>query len=549
MKSDGTFFKIQDENGFKFHNLTLSLGRAIQGAMPEDIVLTTLNSSYKHTAFGLRYLHANLGDYRDRARIVEYTIHKPPAEIVADLASLQPRIIGLGVYIWNTESTLEVVRLLKARHPEILLVLGGPEVSHETAGQEICQLADYVICGEADFLFREFCHQILSLQQKPEKKIISGPLPEISQILSPYSLYTDNDIQNRIVYVEASRGCPYKCEYCLSSLDKSVRNFPLDGFLSDLQMLITKGVRQFKFIDRTFNLSPAISTRILQFFLDRMDLGLFLHFEMVPDRLPDDLKNLIRQFPAGSLQFEIGVQTWNPQVAALVSRRQDYQKVRENLVYLHQNTGVHTHVDLIAGLPGETLESFADGFDQLSSLTADEIQVGILKRLKGTPIIRHDREWQMVYDTKPPFQILQNKTMSADVLLKFQKFSKYWDLISNSGNFKNTSDEIRQKVAAASGSLFQFYWNLTDFLNQRHETAHSIPLLKLFESLLHFFEQQNWPMKESLAQDYQRGRPGPLPKFLRTDCPPGELAGEHPQSGPWIPQAHIPKRQRLHLEN
>jgi radical SAM superfamily enzyme YgiQ (UPF0313 family) len=512
--------------------------------MPEDIVLTTLNSSYKHTAFGLRYLLANLGDYQDRARIVEFTIHKPAADIVAEIANRQPKIVGIGVYIWNTQETLEVVRLLKDQYPEIIVVLGGPEVSHETAPQKICQLADYVICGEGDFLFREFCHQILTLRQPPAHKIISGPLPDISQIRSPYGLYTEHDIEKRIVYVEASRGCPYKCEYCLSSLDKSVRNFPLESFLADLQMLISKGARQFKFIDRTFNLSPSISTRILQFFLDRIKLGLFLHFEMVPDRLPDELKNLIRQFPNGSLQFEIGVQTWNPQVAALVSRRQDYQKVRENLAYLHQNTGVHTHVDLIAGLPGETLESFAFGFDQLSSLTADEIQVGILKRLKGTPIIRHDREWEMVYDNRPPFQILQNKTMSAEVLSKFQKFSKYWDLISNSGNFKATAAKIREHLAEESESLFSFYWDLTDFLNERHETAHSIHLLKLFESLLYFFEAKNWPMKECLAQDYQRGRPGPLPKFLRTT----DLQIAGPQSGPWIPQAHIPKRQRLHLE-
>ncbi len=510
-----------------------------------DIVLSTLNSSYKHAAFGLRYLYANLGDLQARARISEFTIHRPAQEIVDELTSYNPKIVGFGVYIWNTEQTRMVVELMKAQHPGIVIVLGGPEVSYETAAQRICQIADYVICGEADFLFREFCSQFLLENTKPDKKIISGALPDITKIVSPYSFYADNDIQNRIVYVEASRGCPYKCEYCLSSLDKSVRNFPLDTFLADLEMLITKGVRQFKFIDRTFNLSPSISTRILQFFLDRMELGLFLHFEMVPDRLPEELKALILKFPAGSLQFEIGVQTWNPQVAALVSRRQDYQKVRENLAFLHQNTGVHTHVDLIAGLPGETVESFAQGFDQLAALNPDEIQVGILKRLKGTPIIRHDREWEMLYDQLPPFQILSNKTMSSDVLLKFQKFSKYWDLIANSGNFKETSQHIRERTQAEGLSLFSFYWDLTDYLNERHETAHSIHLLKLFESLLAYFEEKKtWPMKELLARDYQRGRPGSLPQFLRSsfsaenDALP--LAAKQ--------HSHLPKRQRLHLE-
>jgi radical SAM superfamily enzyme YgiQ (UPF0313 family) len=509
-----------------------------------DIILTTLNSSYKHTAFGLRYLHANLGEYRSRARIQEFTIHKPATEIVAALVAEKPKIIGFGVYIWNTEQTLPVIELLKAKYPEILVVLGGPEVSHETTSQKICQLADHVICGEADFLFREFCHQVLGENKRPEQKIISGPLPDISQIHSPYSLYDTNDIQNRIIYVEASRGCPYKCEYCLSSLDKSVRNFPLESFLTDLEKLIEKGTRQFKFIDRTFNLSPSISTKILQFFLDRIQLGLFLHFEMVPDRLPEELKVLIRQFPAGCLQFEIGVQTWNPTVAALVSRRQDYQKVRENLNYLREQTGVHTHVDLIAGLPGETLESFAAGFDQLAALKPDEIQVGILKRLKGTPIIRHDREWEMLYDTKAPFQILRNKTMLADTVAKFQKFSKYWDLIANSGNFQETALQIRQHCEQNAESLFSFYWNLTGFLNQRHETAHSIHLLKLFESLLVYFESQNRDLKASLAKDYQRGRPGPLPKFLRTV----DEKADPIRSAPHSLGTHIPKRQRLHLK-
>lgn len=508
-----------------------------------DIVLTTLNSSYKHTAFGLRYLHANLGSYRNRAVIREYTIHKAAQEIVNDLVQDSPRIIGFGVYIWNTETTLKVVELLKVQHPQILIVLGGPEVSHETGPQRICQIADYVICGEADFLFREFCHQVLGENQRPTTKIISGPLPDITQIHSPYDLYTGNDIQNRIIYVEASRGCPYKCEYCLSSLDKSVRNFPLDSFLSDLSILIEKGARQFKFIDRTFNLSPSISTRILGFFLERMHLGLFLHFEMVPDRLPEELKTLIRQFPAGSLQFEIGVQTWNPIVAALVNRRQDYAKVRENLTFLREYTGVHTHVDLIAGLPGEDLQSFAAGFDQLAALGPDEIQVGILKRLKGTPIIRHDRQWEMQYDSHPPFQILRNKTMSGETLEKFQKFAKYWDLIGNSGNFKETARKIQHISRESSGSLFSFYWELTDFLNHRHATAHSIHLLKLFESLLVYFEERRLDFKKVLAQDYQRGRPGPLPKFLRS-------ADDNFDSGknPSAAFAHVPKRQRLHLE-
>lgn len=501
-----------------------------------EICLVTLNSTYQHTAFGLRYLHANLKEYQSRARIFEFTIHKPAQDIVDQLLAENPRIVGFGVYIWNTKQTLKVVELLKTQRPDVLVVLGGPEVSYETASQPICQLADHVICGEADFLFYEFCHQVLGTGGKPDRKIISGPLPEISRIASPYSLVNDNDIKNRIVYVEASRGCPYKCEYCLSSLDKSVRNFPIDAFLADMQSLLDRGVRQFKFIDRTFNLSPSISTRILQFFLDRIELGLFLHFEMVPDRLPDELKVLIRQFPHGSLQFEIGVQTWNPVVAGFVSRRQDYQKVRENLRFLKDYTGVHTHVDLIAGLPGEDLESFGRGFDELASLEPDEIQVGILKRLKGTPIIRHDREWQMVYSAEPPFQILSTKLMAPETLEKMQKFSKFWDLIANSGNFVGTMKVIRESAP----SLFAWFWELTDYLSRKHPQAHSIHLLDLFKSMqAYLIEEKGLDVAALLEADYMKGRPGPVPHFLRTGATQREALS--PQAS-----AHLPKRQRLH---
>ncbi len=508
-----------------------------------DICLVTLNSTYQHTAFGLRYLMANLKEYQERAQLLEFTIHKPAQDVVNELVKSNPRIIGFGVYIWNTRQTLSVLELLKAQRPDILVVLGGPEVSHETANQKICALADYVICGEADFLFYEFCHKILGEGQQPANKIISGPLPEISQIASPYSLITDKDIENRIVYVEASRGCPYKCEYCLSSLDKSVRNFPLEPFLADLQKLLDRGVRQFKFIDRTFNLSPSISTRILQFFLDQIELGLFLHFEMVPDRLPDELKSLIQKFPKGSLQFEIGVQTWNPQVAALVSRRQDYQKVRENLIFLRDQTGVHTHVDLIAGLPSETLQSFAHGFDQLASLGPDEIQVGILKRLKGTPIVRHDREWEMVYSAETPFQILHNRTLSASDVEKMQKFSKFWDLLHNSGNFVSTMKEIRSRTS----SLFQWFWDLTDFMMIRHPQAHSIHLLDLFQSLKIHLNQLYGPELDCcLESDYSSGRPGPIPHFLRTGSASGP--NNHLSSPSLQSTEHLPKRQRLHQQ-
>lgn len=481
------------------------------------IILSTLNSTYQHASFGLRYLYANLGEFQSQTEIHEYTIIQNPKDIAEKILAKNPEIVGFGVYIWNTRQTLEVIQTIKKVVPQIAIVLGGPEISYETEPQELFKFCDYVIKGEAEFLFYDFCLNWFQ-GQKPEKKIITGPLPDIAKIQMPYQFYSENDLKSRTIYVEASRGCPYKCEYCLSSLDVSVRNFPIQSFLQEMQTLIDRGARTFKFVDRTFNLSPKISSDIMQFFLDRSDKDLFLHFELVPDRLPDDLKALIERFPPGALQFEIGIQTWNTQVAANISRRQNYTKIEENLKYLKEKTTVHTHADLIIGLPGETVESFGKGFDALASLAPDEIQVGILKRLKGTPVIRHDKNFEMAYSEQPPFQILKNKDISYSEMQMMSRFAKYWDLIANSGNFIKTTAYLKTQ-----GSLFQTFFKLSQFMQRRHADSYGIALVNLTESLWLFLKDElkidEEKSRELIIEDYCVLGKRDLPKYLRQDDP------------------------------
>jgi radical SAM superfamily enzyme YgiQ (UPF0313 family) len=505
-----------------------------------EIVLTTLNARYAHAAFGLRYLLANLGALGERACIVEFDITQRTTDALEIILAQNPKIVGIGVYIWNAEQSLRLVADLKRVRPDVIVVLGGPEVSHETDQQEICRLADYVITGEADLSFADLCHKLLA-GTRPLMRVIPADLPQMDRLVLPYDLYDAQDIAHRVIYVEASRGCPFRCEFCLSSLDVPVRNVPLDAFLGQLQRLLDRGVRQFKFVDRTFNLNLNISRPILQFFHERHEPGMFLHFEMIPDRLPEALRNPIRKFPAGALQFEVGIQTFNEEVAARISRRQDNARLSDNLRFLREQTGVHVHADLIVGLPGETIESFADGFDKLVALGPQEIQVGILKRLRGTPIVRHDAEWAMVYSPHAPYEILQNRTIDFATMQRMRRFSRFWDLVANSGNFVSTAPLIW----AEERSSFWSFLDWTDWAFARVGRQHAIALPRLAELLFQYLTTQRsldpQRVAESIAHDYQRGNRPDLPDFLRPFVPAPDRASRER-----IVTRALPRRQARH---
>ncbi len=446
--------------------------------------------------------------------MLEFVINDNPVEILAAILAENPTIVGLGVYIWNVEQTTKLVADLKRVRPEMTVVLGGPEVSYETVGQPIVELADYVIAGEGDIAFRQLCKQLLD-GPPPTDKLIHAPVPMMDQVLLPYDFYQDEDIAHRVLYVEVSRGCPFTCEFCLSSLEIPVRQIDLESFLTAIQKLIDRGARQFKFVDRTFNLNLRVSRTILQFFLDRYQPGMFLHFEMIPDRLPDSLRELITQFEPGVLQFEIGVQTFDPNVGALISRAQDNAKLEANFRFLREQTGVHIHADLIVGLPGESFEGFAAGFDRLYALRPQEIQVGILKRLRGTPIVRHDAEWQMVYSPHPPYEILSNRMLGFDDIHRLRRFARYWDLVGNSGNFVHSLPLI----CLDSQSAFQQLYDLSEWLYQRNQRMHGIALVRLFELVFEYLIQargfDGQRIAETMWRDYARGGRREKPSFFK----------------------------------
>ncbi len=439
-----------------------------------DIVLATLNARYIHSAFGLRYLKANLGELESRCEIKEFTLESRPEDVVEQVLQGQPRVVGFGVYIWNVVQTEKVIALLKTVAPDVVVVLGGPEVSYENDDQEIVRLSDHVITGWGEVSFRELMQQVLHDQACPEK-VIAGKQPSLDQIAMPYYLYNDDDIKNRLLYVEASRGCPFKCEFCLSALDKTAWPFDLDEFLAQMDALFERGARHFKFVDRTFNLKIKNSLRILEFFLERMTDGLFLHYEVVPDHLPEALKEMITKFPAGSLQFEIGIQTFNPEVQSRISRRQNNDKAIDNLTWIRQNSQAYIHADLIFGLPGETMQSFGKSFDQLVALSPHEVQVGILKRLKGSPIIRHTQAHQLKFNPNPPYSIASSDTVSFTDVQFMNRFARYWDMIGNSGRFKRTLPLL------LNDAPFERFSSVTRALFELSGQTHKISLLRLYD--------------------------------------------------------------------
>lgn len=439
-----------------------------------DIVITTLNARYIHSAFGLRYLYANMGELQRRTVLLEFGIQQRPLEIVEKLLALQPRIIGFGVYIWNVAEVGAIAAILKQVAPQIVLVVGGPEVSHPPDLPAWAELADYIVTGYGEVSFPDLCRQLLT-GKEPPAKIIAGQTVALQNLASPYPYYSDTDIRQRIIYVEASRGCPFKCEFCLSSLDLTAKPFELEAFLTSMAELHRRGTRNFKFIDRTFNLKTDTSVAILEFFLERLSSDLYLHFEVIPDNLPERLKAAIARFPPGVLQFEIGVQSFDPAVQQLISRRQDNEKTKANLAWLRQHSHAHIHADLIAGLPGDTLASFGNSFDALVALQPQEIQVGILKRLRGAPINRHTRAFDLRYDPNPPYALLSSSTFSFAEMQRIGRFARFWDLVGNSGRFAHTLPLI------LGDRPFARFMQFSEYLYALSGSTWQIALKRLFE--------------------------------------------------------------------
>ncbi|MEA3228158.1 MAG: radical SAM protein [Campylobacterota bacterium] len=477
----------------------------------QKIILTTLNSRYTHSAIGLRYIYANMQELQKQTSILEFSINDAIQTIAENILIDKPDIIGIGVYIWNALEVAELIHIIKKVSPKITIVLGGPEVTY-TPFRVNFDDSDFIIQGEGDEAFYKLCKSIID-GTSPQEKIVKMTVPDLKELKLPYQYYSDHDIQNRYIYVEVSRGCPFECEFCLSSMDEKVRAFNLDEVLEQFQVLWDRGARNFKFVDRTFNLNMKTANRILDFFLDK-DEHYFVHFEVIPDHFPESLREKIKQFPHGALQLEIGIQTLNLDVAHNISRVLNLEKVDSNVGFLENETETHIHLDLIVGLPGESLESFGKNLDKLVSLSSCEIQIGILKKLSGTYIKRHDEEFEMVYSDKAPYDILKNRDLSFNDIQMMKRFARFWDLTYNSGNFKRSIILLWKEE-----SVYKNFHQFSLWIYEQTDSTWKISLQRLGELLFRYLTEVKKLDAQTVAlemlEDMMKLKGRAIPKYLK----------------------------------
>jgi len=474
--------------------------------VPGGILLAAINAKWIHPSLALRLLKANLGTLEQKCAIIEFALRQPLREKTDPILAARPRILGLSVSIWNHTATLELLKELHqtwGTEQRPLVVLGGPEVSYLPPEAEIFRYADYCVLGEGEIAFRELCETIFNDENsRIEKNGISKTVfinrefqqIDVTAIKSAYYLYSDEDVRKKLIYVEASRGCPFGCEFCLSAQSDKVREFPLEPFLAEMDGLIQRGTQTFKFLDRSFNVNIERARQIMEFFLNKIEeraQPFVVHFEMVPSRLPPELIETIALFPPGTLRLEIGIQTLNPDVADRIGRPSKPELELAALSLLREKTHAIIHADLIAGLPGEDMISFGKGFDSLwaalSSPSIDgesftEIQLGILKLLPGTAIARHTGAFGMCYNLSPPYEVMETAAMPAGDINRLKNFARFWEIIVNRGLI-----DIRQYCGNAP--VFDRFMTLSDSLFTRFGRNWGIDKKDLHEAVTAFYEK------------------------------------------------------------
>ncbi|MBU3194522.1 B12-binding domain-containing radical SAM protein [Clostridium algidicarnis] len=491
------------------------------------VLLVGINSKYIHSNLAIRYLKAFTKDLNFHCDTKEYTINERIENIVPSIMEEKADIIAFSTYIWNLEYVTKISKIIKLIDPSIEIIYGGPEVSYDGEEFLLNNSGDYVIEGEGEETFREFIkrkmgiieeNHIKGLYEKKSGNVIYGgkrPLMDMNKLVFPYE--EDEDLVNKIVYFEGSRGCPFNCKYCLSSTIHGVRFLNTERVKRELEFLIKKDVKLIKFVDRTFNCNSKFSMEIWEF-LSNINTTATFHFEISADILKREEIELLSKAPKGRFQFEVGVQTTNDEVLKNINRNVNFSDIKEKIEELQSIKNIKQHLDLIAGLPGEDYESFKRSFNDVYSIKPEEVQLGFLKLLKGAPMTQEADKWGMVYSPYPPYEILKTDKISYEKMTELKYLEAMVDKYYNSQKFVNVIKYFEKRFE----NPFEFFNTLAMFYKEKGYFKRNLSSVEYYKVFIEFNEkvvkgnyEEELLLKEIVKFDYMRfNKKKWLPMFL-----------------------------------
>ncbi|MFL0164402.1 B12-binding domain-containing radical SAM protein [Candidatus Clostridium helianthi] len=491
------------------------------------VLITAIDSKFIHSNLAVRYLKSFTRDMDYESKIKEFTINDREGRILEEIIKEKPDIVAFSTYIWNVELISRVANLIKRVDSNIEILYGGPEVSFDSRSFLKNNVGEYVIEGEGEKTYRDFIlyklgkirlEDVRGLHYKVNDIVYSNekrPLMSMDEIVFPYE--ENEDLTNKIVYYEASRGCPFNCKYCLSSTSHGVRFLDIDRVLKDLMYFINKEVRLVKFVDRTFNCNSKFAMAIWDFLINK-DTNTQFHFEISADILKPQEIELLSKAPKGRFRFEVGVQTTNDEVLRNINRFVNFSDIKEKVLEIEALRNIDQHLDLIAGLPGEDYESFKKSFNDMYEIKPEEIQLGFLKLLKGSSMREDAEKYGMEYSPYPPYEILKTDKISYEELLKLKKVEEMVDKYYNSQKFNHIIRYFERKFELP----FDFYYSLGMFFEDKGYFSKNIGNAEYYKVFLDYSEsvlqESNKHLKEIIRFNYlifnkKRG----LPEFLRSD--------------------------------
>lgn len=486
-------------------------------------ILVGINSKYVHTNLAIRYLKKYIEqNSNEKIKIYESSINNNIQKIIRDIVEYEPDNIFFSVYIWNVEMVFKITKELKKILPNKRIILGGPEVSYNP--DEILEKnieIDGILIGEGENVLLNFLTKdikdVKGAYYREDNKIkFNGFEPLIENLdIIPFP-YDDEELEDvhKIVYYESSRGCPFNCSYCMSSIDKSVRYFSLERTKKDLKKFIDIGTRLVKFVDRTFNLNKDRYMEIWKFLLENYRENITFHFEINANIFDDEVLEFLKKVPRKLFQFEIGVQTTNPSTMKAINRNNNLDRLFHNVTCINKN--IHLHLDLIAGLPFEDYETFGKSFDYVYKTKCEMIQLGFLKMLKGTQMKDEGEKYSYKYLDFPPYEILSNEFISYKDICRLKDIEEVLDFYYNSQKFLKSVDFVVENFFE---SPFKFFESIGDFYKERGylEVAHKE--VAIFNNFVEYYEKMNFPKKQEFLEylkfDYLfMGKPGFYPAWI-----------------------------------